>query len=307
MADPVRKLDRTRRDARRFAADARDLLARGRKRLDERTRPHRGGHRRGRGCREGRRPGAALGRAPRPRRAVGRAPREAREVPLARVPRGRRARRRRRPRPARRGDGGLPHPLGLHGPDAAGGGSRARLEARLRLEDPVHPGADRGRAATARGRGRLREPADSGRAGREAGGGRPRGRGRAPRGGPVGRRVPQPRTPDGDASYDDRSEGGGALRRETCRRFREALARGPLAPPPTAIRGAGGGLAGWRGGGGRERRRPAVPARARRAGGRRPRSSHPATSSSSGTTAIGPRTAAAPEAGRCRSSGWKAG
>ncbi len=54
--------------------------------------------------------------------------------------------------------------------------------------------------------------------------------------------VPQPRTPDGDASYDDRSEEGGALRRETCRRFREALARGPLAPPadgdPAALEAA---------------------------------------------------------------------
>lgn len=33
MANPVRKLDRTRRDARRFAADARDLAVRGRRRL----------------------------------------------------------------------------------------------------------------------------------------------------------------------------------------------------------------------------------------------------------------------------------
>lgn len=38
MADPVRRLDRTRREARRFAADARGLAARGRKRLDEKVR-----------------------------------------------------------------------------------------------------------------------------------------------------------------------------------------------------------------------------------------------------------------------------
>lgn len=38
MGDPVRKLDRTRRDARRFAADARALAARGRRRLEPGTR-----------------------------------------------------------------------------------------------------------------------------------------------------------------------------------------------------------------------------------------------------------------------------
>jgi signal peptidase I len=38
VANPVRKLDRTRREALRFAADARALAARGRKRLDEKVR-----------------------------------------------------------------------------------------------------------------------------------------------------------------------------------------------------------------------------------------------------------------------------
>ncbi len=40
MADPVRKLDRTRREARRFAADARALAARVRRRLDEKVNAH---------------------------------------------------------------------------------------------------------------------------------------------------------------------------------------------------------------------------------------------------------------------------
>ena len=39
--------------------------------------------------------------------------------------------------------------------------------------------------------------------------------------------VPQPRAPDGELTYEERDEGGRAFR-ETCRRYREALARGPL-------------------------------------------------------------------------------
>jgi signal peptidase I len=53
--------------------------------------------------------------------------------------------------------------------------------------------------------------------------------------------VPQPRTPDGEGAYEDRVEEGGTLRRETCRRYREALARGPLAPAdhdPAALEAA---------------------------------------------------------------------
>jgi signal peptidase I len=53
--------------------------------------------------------------------------------------------------------------------------------------------------------------------------------------------VPQPRTPDGDLAYEDRGEEGAAARRETCRRYREALARGPLAPAdadPAALEAA---------------------------------------------------------------------
>jgi signal peptidase I len=41
--------------------------------------------------------------------------------------------------------------------------------------------------------------------------------------------VPQPRTPAGELAYEDRSEETGAPALETCRRWREALAKGPLA------------------------------------------------------------------------------
>jgi signal peptidase I len=40
--------------------------------------------------------------------------------------------------------------------------------------------------------------------------------------------VPQPRTADGEATYEERGEGAAPLL-DTCPRFREALARGPLA------------------------------------------------------------------------------
>lgn len=42
--------------------------------------------------------------------------------------------------------------------------------------------------------------------------------------------VPQPRTPDGEVAYEERSEDGRAPFVDTCRRVREALARGRLAP-----------------------------------------------------------------------------
>jgi signal peptidase I len=40
--------------------------------------------------------------------------------------------------------------------------------------------------------------------------------------------VPQPRTPDGEFVYSERNEETGAQVRETCRRYREALAKGEL-------------------------------------------------------------------------------
>ncbi len=40
--------------------------------------------------------------------------------------------------------------------------------------------------------------------------------------------VPQPRTPEGEVAFEERSAATGALVVETCRRYREALARGPL-------------------------------------------------------------------------------
>jgi signal peptidase I len=43
--------------------------------------------------------------------------------------------------------------------------------------------------------------------------------------------VPQPRSPAGEVAYEDRGEGGEDPIAETCRRYREALARGPLGPP----------------------------------------------------------------------------
>jgi signal peptidase I len=53
--------------------------------------------------------------------------------------------------------------------------------------------------------------------------------------------VPQPRAPDGEATYEERAEGGGRTSLDTCPRFREALARGPL---PQGERGDPGELEG---------------------------------------------------------------
>jgi signal peptidase I len=51
--------------------------------------------------------------------------------------------------------------------------------------------------------------------------------------------IPQPRTPEGDLAYEERGDGEGTPSLETCRRWREALAKGPLAAPddgdPAAI------------------------------------------------------------------------
>ncbi len=43
--------------------------------------------------------------------------------------------------------------------------------------------------------------------------------------------VPQPRAPAGEYTYDERSEATGAWTADTCRRYRETLAAGPVAPP----------------------------------------------------------------------------
>jgi signal peptidase I len=43
--------------------------------------------------------------------------------------------------------------------------------------------------------------------------------------------VPQPRTPAGELAYEERSETTGAAFEDTCRRYREALAKGDLARP----------------------------------------------------------------------------
>lgn len=56
--------------------------------------------------------------------------------------------------------------------------------------------------------------------------------------------VRQPRTPDGEVTYEERGEDGGAFV-DTCRRFREALAKGELAPPDGELAGAG--EASWQG------------------------------------------------------------
>ncbi len=46
--------------------------------------------------------------------------------------------------------------------------------------------------------------------------------------------VPQPRTPEGELSYDDRPEGG-SWQTDVCRRYREALAMGPLGAPASEL------------------------------------------------------------------------
>ncbi len=50
--------------------------------------------------------------------------------------------------------------------------------------------------------------------------------------------VPQPRTPDGDLAYEERSEETGAPFLDTCRRYRESLAKGPLAEPDPDAEGS---------------------------------------------------------------------
>jgi signal peptidase I len=47
--------------------------------------------------------------------------------------------------------------------------------------------------------------------------------------------VPQPRTAAGDWSYEERSEAAGGWWRDTCRRYREALATGPIARPASEL------------------------------------------------------------------------
>ncbi len=50
--------------------------------------------------------------------------------------------------------------------------------------------------------------------------------------------VPQPRTPAGELAYEDRGEDGNGPVRETCHRYREALAKGDLASPDAELAGA---------------------------------------------------------------------
>ncbi len=50
--------------------------------------------------------------------------------------------------------------------------------------------------------------------------------------------VPQPREPAGDVAYEERSEETGAPFLDTCRRYRESLAKGELSEPPPEGEGA---------------------------------------------------------------------
>jgi signal peptidase I len=47
--------------------------------------------------------------------------------------------------------------------------------------------------------------------------------------------VPQPRTPAGEFTYDERNDATGAWSQDTCRRYREALAIGPLPSPASEL------------------------------------------------------------------------
>jgi signal peptidase I len=58
--------------------------------------------------------------------------------------------------------------------------------------------------------------------------------------------VPQPRTASGELTYEERSEESGAAFSDTCRRYREALAKGELARP--AGEGAADAESSWQGG-----------------------------------------------------------
>ncbi len=51
--------------------------------------------------------------------------------------------------------------------------------------------------------------------------------------------VPPPRTSGGEATYEDRSDGTGKRFEDTCRRYSEALAKGDLAAPDPDLPGAG--------------------------------------------------------------------
>jgi signal peptidase I len=50
--------------------------------------------------------------------------------------------------------------------------------------------------------------------------------------------VPQPRTAAGEVAYEERSEETGAPYLDTCRRYRESLAKGPLSEPEADIEGS---------------------------------------------------------------------
>jgi signal peptidase I len=50
--------------------------------------------------------------------------------------------------------------------------------------------------------------------------------------------VPQPRSPAGDVVYEERSEEAGAPFLDTCRRYRESLAKGDLVAPEGDVEGA---------------------------------------------------------------------
>lgn len=50
--------------------------------------------------------------------------------------------------------------------------------------------------------------------------------------------VRQPRTPAGELTYEDRTEDTGEAFEDTCRRYREALAKGPLSRPDGELEGA---------------------------------------------------------------------
>jgi len=57
--------------------------------------------------------------------------------------------------------------------------------------------------------------------------------------------VRQPRSPAGEITYEDRSEESGSPVQDTCRRYRESLAKGELAPPESEREGAA--EASWQG------------------------------------------------------------
>jgi signal peptidase I len=229
VANPVRKLDRTRREARRFAADARALAARGRRRLDDKVREAIDG-----ACDEVE---AAVedGDATRLSRALraldvlwdehlerlGKpAWREYLEVVLAailaalllralvvegyRIPSGSMA------PTLLAGDHVLVSRLayGVRVPFTRLrlGGAPPRRGDVVVFESPRDPGADLVKRVVGVP-GDVVELRDQVL---------------------VVNGVPQPRTPDGEAAYEERSESGGRPSRDTCPRFREALARGPL-------------------------------------------------------------------------------